>query len=218
MRKWVMRWLSEFVSVRLERRQGRYGTLELALEHGQLVVNSRHANQSFGSLHRIWKACFRDVGIEHTPPGQTLLLGYGAGSVARILRDELRLSCPMTAVENDPLMVDWARTHFGLDTIADLTLMEMEASEALAMLPQAFDLVIVDLFVELDVAPGAASENFLNQLRDKTLPQGTLLFNTIAHDGPSTIVSARIGEQLRLRFSTVIERPYERDNVMFIAR
>lgn len=213
-----MRWLSEFVPVRLERRQGRYGTLELALEHGQLVVNSLHANQSFGSLHRIWQACFRDIGIEHTPPGHVLLLGYGGGSVARILRTELGLSCSITAVENDPLMVEWARTHFGLDKIDDLTLLEMDAVQALATLPQAFDLVIVDLFVELDVAPGATHPDFLNHLRNKVLPGGTLLFNTITHDAPSTVLSARIGEQLRLCFGSVTERRYDGDNVMFIAR
>ena len=218
MRKWLMRWLSEFVPVRLERRQGRYGTLELALEHGQLVVNSLHANQSFGSLHRIWQACFRDIGIEHTPPGHVLLLGYGGGSVARILRTELGLSCSITAVENDPLMVEWARTHFGLDKIDDLTLLEMDAVQALATLPQAFDLVIVDLFVELDVAPGATHPDFLNHLRNKVLPGGTLLFNTITHDAPSTVLSARIGEQLRLCFGSVTERRYDGDNVMFIAR
>ncbi len=213
-----MRWLSEFVPVRLERRQGRYGTLELALEHGQLVVNSLHANQSFGSLHRIWQACFRDIGIEHTPPGHVLLLGYGGGSVARILRTELGLSCSITAVENDPLMVEWARTHFGLDKIDDLTLLEMDAVQALATLPQAFDLVIVDLFFELDVALGATHPDFLNHLRNKVLPGGTLLFNTITHDAPSTVLSARIGEQLRLCFGSVTERRYDGDNVMFIAR
>ena len=218
MRKWLMRWLSEFVPVRLDRRQGRYGTLELSLEHGQLVVNSLHANQSFGSLHRIWQTCFRDIGIEHTPPEHVLLLGYGAGSVARIIRDELGLHCHITAVENDPLMIEWARTHFGLDDFADLTLLEMDAVQAVATLPQAFDLVIVDLFVELDVAPGTAEPNFLNMVRDKVLPGGTLLFNTITHDAPSTVLSARIGEQLRLCFGSVTERCYEGDNVMFIAR
>lgn len=218
MRKWLMRWLSEFVPVRIERRQGRYGILELALEHGQLVVNSLHANQSYGSLHRIWQACFRDIGIEHTPPGRVLLLGYGGGSVARILRTELGLSCSITAVENDPLMVEWARTHFGLDKISGLTLLETDAVQALATLQQAFDLVIVDLFIELDVAPGTGEPDFLNMLRDKVLTGGTLLFNTIAHDAPSTALSARIGDQLRLRFGTVTDRRYEGDNVMFIAR
>lgn len=213
-----MRLLSGLAPVRLERRQGRYGPLELTLEHGRLVVNSEHANQSFGSLHRVWRKCFHDIDLVRHRPKDILLLGYGVGSVAHILRYELGIGAPIKAVEHDPLMIEWARAHFGMDTIGALSLMDQDALEALGTLSGSYDLVIVDLFQELDITAGLEADHVMDLLRARTLPGGTLLFNTIAHDERSTLRSGRIGAQLRLRFNAVSERRYEGDNRLFIAR
>ncbi len=218
MRMTLMRLLSTLAPVRLERAQGRHGPLELTLENGRLVVNSAHANQSFGSLHRVWRKCFADIDLTRHRPERVLLLGYGAGSVAHILRNELGITAPITAVDNDPVMLRWARTHFGADAIPDLTLLEQDAPQGLEALTEAFDLVIVDLFQELDTPPELSEDAFMDLLRIRTLMGGTLLYNTIAHDEASSAVSARIGRQLRLRFNSVSERGYEGDNRVFIAR
>ena len=77
-----MRLLSSLAPVRLERAQGLHGPLELTLENGRSVVNSANANQSFGSLHRVWQRCFADIDLTRHRPERILLLGYGAGSVA----------------------------------------------------------------------------------------------------------------------------------------
>ena len=70
MRMTLMRLLSGLAPVRLERTQGRHGPLELTLENGRLVVNSAHANQSFGRLHRVWQKCFADIDlVRHRPSG-----------------------------------------------------------------------------------------------------------------------------------------------------
>lgn len=66
----LMRLLSTLASVRLERVERLHGPLELTLENGRLVVNSAHANQSFGSLHRVWQKCFADIDlVRHRPTG-----------------------------------------------------------------------------------------------------------------------------------------------------
>jgi ubiquinone/menaquinone biosynthesis C-methylase UbiE len=44
-------------------------------------------------------------------------MGYGAGSVAHILRNELGIDAPITAVDNDAAMLKLARDHFGADRI-----------------------------------------------------------------------------------------------------
>jgi spermidine synthase len=214
----LMRLLSSLAPVRLERVQGKHGPLELTLENGRLVVNSAHANQSFGSLHRVWQHCFADIDLVRHRPDRILLLGFGAGSVAHILRQELGIAAPITAVDNDPAMLDLARVHFGAAAIPDLTLLEQDARLALADLQGSFDLVIVDLFQELNVPPELGEDAFMDLLRARTLSGGTLLFNTIAHDAPSTALSERIGHQVRLRFASVSQRRYEGDNRVFIAR
>lgn len=218
MRMSLMRLLSSLAPVRLERVHGKHGPLELTLENGRLVVNSAHANQSFGSLHRVWRKCFADIDLVRHRPERVLLLGYGAGSVAQILRRELGISAPITAVDNDPVMLQLAHDHFGAAEIPDLTLLEQDAHQALTELQDQFDLVIVDLFQELNVPPELGEDAFMDLLRTRTLAGGTLLFNTIAHDPPSTALSERIGHQVRLRFASTGLRRYEGDNRVFIAR
>jgi spermidine synthase len=214
----LYRLLSHLVPVRLERAEGRHGPLELAYEQGRLVVNSTGANQSFGSLHRAWRDALDHFVPDGRPLRQVLVVGLGAGSVVHILRAERGIAAPITAVEDDPLMVRWGRNHFGLSAWPHLTVLEADAREALAGLQDRFDLVLVDLFTDLDVPEWTGTDTFLDLLRARTAEGGLLLFNTIPHDPKGRATSERIGAGLRLRFGTVEEQGYEGLNRMFIAR
>ncbi len=92
----LARFLSHVWPVRVQRAAGTHGTLELTWEYGRLVVNSANANQSFGSLHRVWRAALRDAGIQRKEPRTALVLGYGAGSVAHILLKRVLDTTPIT--------------------------------------------------------------------------------------------------------------------------
>jgi spermidine synthase len=214
----LYRLLSHLQPVRLERAEGRHGPLELACEQGRPVVNSAGANQSFGSLHRVWRDALDHFVPHGRPPRQVPVVGLGAGSVVHILRAERGIDAAITAVEDDTLMVRWGRTHFGLSAWPHLTLLEADAREALAGLKDRYDLVLVDLFTDLDVPERAGTDAFLDLLRTCTAEGGLLLFNTIPHDPMGRATSERIGAGLRLRFGRVEEQGYEGLNRMFIAR
>lgn len=214
----LYRLLSHRVPVRLERAEGRHGPLELTYEQGRLVVNSAGGNQSFGSLHRVWRDALDHFMPDGPGPRQVLVVGLGAGSVVHLLRTERGITAPITAVQDDPLMLRWDRTHFGLRAWPHLTVLEADARKALAGMPERFDLVLVDLFTDLDVPPWAGSDAFLDLLHARTAAGGMLLFNTIPHDPAGRATSERIGAGLRLRFGRVEEQGYEGLNRMFIAR
>ncbi len=214
----LLRLLSHVVPIRLERAEGRHGHLELTLERGRLVVNSAQANQSFGSLHRVWQQA-----LDHFMPTDgavraVLLLGLGTGSAVHILRKERGLSAPITALEDDPLMLDWGRRHFGIDDWADLRIVEGDARRSVKTLEGTFDLVLVDLFEDLSPPGWAADPDFQDALRARTSTGGTLIFNTIVHNEATRGLSGRIGSELRLRFGQVDEQGYEGLNRLFIAR
>ncbi|HRW90843.1 MAG TPA: spermine synthase, partial [Flavobacteriales bacterium] len=114
------RWLSYLWPVRVARRTGAHGPLELTWENGRLVVNSDQANQSHGALHRVWQRVLAEAESSVREAGSVLLLGLGTGSVVHILRQELGLDTPITALEDDPLMIQWGREHFGLDKVEAL--------------------------------------------------------------------------------------------------
>lgn len=197
--------------------RGKYGPLHLVWESGHLVVNSDKANQSYGLLHSVWQQCFSDAGLTDHPPVNILILGFGAGSVAHILRKELRLTGPITGVDGDPEMLRIAKDHFHVDRLKDLRLIGSDIHAFTSSVEQAYDLVIVDLCHELDLVPGVDEERFIQQLKKLTAPKGKLCFNTIAHDIPSTARCNEVGRLLRQYFSQVEERHYQGINRVFTA-
>lgn len=210
--------LSHLFSVTVDRAEGRHGTLELALEQGRPVVNSPSANQSHGSLHRIWREALNTALDRSDPPKDAVILGLGAGSAMDLLRDELGVTGPVTGVDHDPQIVAWGRTYFALDRHTHLTIVEADARTWLATDPEPVDLVLVDLFEDDRMPEWLAGPDFLDAARRLTRPGGTLLLNTMVHHGPGDRLMTRIGKGLAERFRTVQRLPLEGTNVVFIVR
>jgi len=197
---------------------GRYGPLKLVWEQGQLVVNSNNANQSFGNLHSIWQQCLDDQRVKERNPGSILLLGFGAGSAAHILRKEIGLQAPIVGVEGDPEMIRLARTYFRADRIGGLNLVQADALAFAHGHGHRYHLVLVDLCHELDLAPGVDGEPFIGDLRKCTAEGGLLCFNTIVYNAESTGRSQRVSDLLRLHFAVVEEHLYQGINRVLTAR
>ncbi|MBK9176885.1 MAG: hypothetical protein IPM46_11240 [Flavobacteriales bacterium] len=212
----LAKWLSWAWPMRIARHQGRSGPLEVRYEAGRLVLNSAQGNQSFGSLHRVWQQVLHRLELQAAPPRSVLLLGLGGGSVPRILRDELHIGAPITAVELDPVMIEIGRRYFGLGCYADLRIIEGDATVQAHALRERFDLVLVDLFDDLDLARGTDTLGFAHALRDRCA--GTLCFNTVAYDSGSSGRCDRVKENLSRVFGSVDEWRFEDVNRVFIAR
>ena len=179
----ISRLLSYLWPIRVRRVEGRHGPLELVWENGKLVLNSRLANQSFGSLHVVWQRCFLDIGLDARDPGHVLLLGLGAGSVITILRDELGHAGPITAVEHDPAMIRIANNApFRAGSRQEVKIIEGNAFEVIHELNGPYDLIVVDLFEDRDLPSALAQPATLSRLGALLVPGGELLMNTMAHD------------------------------------
>jgi spermidine synthase len=197
---------------------GKYGPLQLTWEGGHLVVNSGHANQSYGNLHAVWQECLRELKMERDPPESILILGFGAGSAASILRKEIGLKAPITGVEGDPEMLRIAKDRFHVDRFEALKLVLSDALEFVASNRDRSDLVLVDLCHELDLAPGVDEEPFLAGLRGCTSEGGRLCFNTIVYDKESGIRSQRVEVGLGQAFQAVTAHRYLGINRVLVAR
>lgn len=197
--------------------EGQNGPLHVRWEAGHKVLNSDFGNQSFGALHRVWQRTFAHLDLRDRPPGSVLLLGLGAGSVPAILREELGCQAPITTVELDPVMVQLARSEFGLDRHAQLTVKMGDATVQVHAMRKRFDLVLVDLFADLDLARGVDSRAFVHGLRDCCDHGGMVCFNTVAYDAASNARCQAVHDHLARVFSTVHELRLEGMNRMFIA-
>jgi spermidine synthase len=214
----LKRLLSWLWPVRLLRTEGRHGPLEVRWEYGRKVLNSVHGNQSFGSLHRVLQGAFARMELHLVPPSSVLLLGLGGGSAVWILRRELGINAPIKAIEIDPVMAALARHHFGLDAFTSITVIEGDAIIQVQALRERFDLVVVDLFDDLDMARGVDTSGFIHALRDRCNEGGTVCFNTVSYDPESGIRCQRVHDLLLRVFNSVEEFRSEDINRVFIAR
>ncbi|MEZ4756564.1 MAG: hypothetical protein R2817_07050 [Flavobacteriales bacterium] len=211
------RLLSLLYPITIERSEGRFGPLEVRWEHGRKVLNSANANQSFGALHRVLQAALPDAVSGISDLRTVLLLGLGGGSAVHILRNELKRDPRITAIELDPVMIDVAGRHFAVLGDARLTVIQGDATVQVHVLRDRFDLVVVDLFADDGPAEGTGTQGFIHALRDRVADGGRLVYNTMAHDGPTAARSERVHALLRRTFLRVTTIHSEGLNRVFVA-
>ncbi len=211
----VLSWIRP---VPVEEVLGQHGVLTVRWEQGRKVLNSAYANQSFGSLHRMWRVVLQGLDLGTVRSGNILLLGLGGGSVIHIIRNELGMTSPITAVEVDPIMVELANRHFGLVDQHNVVVLLGDATIQVHALVARFDLIVVDLFDDLDLARGVDGRTFVHGLRDRCAEGGVVYFNTVAYDRSSDVRCQRVHDHLVNVFNAVEELRVEEINRVFIAR
>lgn len=179
----LKRLLSYLTGIRVATYQSSYnGKLEVWLVNGRLILNSAHANQSFDSLHRVFREVFQKIDLAHRPPSRILLLGLGGGSVPFILRRELQITASIDAVEIDETMIGIAKTHFGAGGHEHLSIHHGDAfGYILDKEPSDYDLIIADLFHDDEVPEKFFDPAFHERLL-RFMPQGNILFNVMVKD------------------------------------
>lgn len=211
----LLRFLSYLWPIRVLRTAGKHGSLELTWEQGGLVVNSSNANQSHGSLHRVWLTALREEGP--VTAARVLVLGWGAGSAERILRFELKWDPLIVGVDDDEVIVNLGREHFHTGVHHRTTVHVADAFEFIHGHSTTYDLILVDLFHDLTAHPSVAEVSFLTALKRLVSKEGLVMVNLVEHDQATHDLSTRFITHARQVFGEVRERRYEGNNRVFIA-
>lgn len=157
--------------------------LEVALINGRYQLNAGSVNYSFGPLHDAFRKYFVKDPPSLNDNSDILILGLGAGSVVRILKDELNLNPHITGVEVDVKVIIAARRHFALDSVTDLIVIVKDAFEYLKDSINKFDLIIIDLYIDDLVPPQFQSFEFTQILADHLKAGGKVVFNKLHQIG-----------------------------------
>jgi len=163
------------------------------------VLNSVHTNYSFGGLHRVFQKAFARVNLKERSVKSVLILGFGAGSVASIIREELSIDCSITGIENDPAVLQLGRKYFNIDRFSRLDILEMDALSFLMKNDYEYDLIIVDVYVDFKVPDSCQTMEFINHLDDHLNPGGMVLFNKLIYNHQA----AKEAEELENKFGTL---------------
>jgi len=170
--------------VSVEKRKGTYlPVLEVNVRNGKYLLDGEKVNYSFGSLHELFRDAFKHHQIGQLSPQHVLILGFGAGSVAQILQNELHLNCKITGVEIDPVVLELATRYFGADAYQNTQLICDDAYHFISQDTETYDLIVIDLFIEKRVPKAFLQADFIQLVKQRLNPLGTIFFNRI-NDNP----------------------------------
>ena len=151
------------------------GKLEITWYNGKKHLNSANANYSYGSLQRILKFGLKKINLSKV--NSVLILGLGGGSVIETLRQDFNYSGLIEAVELDPAIIDIAKTEFGIQQDETLKIHCADAYEFVKDRSKTFDLIIVDLYIDLDVPNKFLDLKFWDHILALKNSSGSIIFN-----------------------------------------
>jgi spermidine synthase len=155
-------------------------SLEVTWANGELVLDSKNTNYSYGSLQRILRKGLKKIGFERINSMQhILILGVAGGSVIKTLVDEIKYKGKITGVEIDAEIIAIANEYFKLNEIPNLEIIIDDAFEFVLKTKEKYDLIIIDIFQDTKM-PNFLFETFFTERVGFLInSQGFLLFNTM---------------------------------------
>ena len=155
-------------------------SIEVNWNNGQLVIDSKNTNYSYGSLQRILRIGLKKIGFETIQSMESILvLGVAGGSVIKTLVDEIKFKSKITGVEIDPAIIEIANTYFQLNQISNLSIIIEDAFEFVLKTKETYDLIIIDIFQDTEMPNFLFEKFFINRIGDILNNRGYILFNTM---------------------------------------
>lgn len=149
--------------------------------NGRKVLDSENANLAWGGLHVFFQKTFEQIKLDKQHIDNALLLGFGAGGVAHILQKELSIDCEIKGIEIDSKLIEIAKEHFDFDELKNTEIIIIDAAEFLGKNSDQYDLVVVDLFFDIQIPESSSTDSFRKNLIQAVAPDGWLVYNLITH-------------------------------------
>jgi spermidine synthase len=177
----IQKLLSYFIPINVYKKNSAVSqSLEVTWNNGELVLDSKNTNYSFGSLQRILRKGLKYIGYERIRNFKNILvLGVAAGSVIKTLVDEIKFEGKITGVEIDKEIITIANDFFKLDTIPNLEIIIDDAFEFVLKTKDKYDLIIIDIFQDTTMPNFLFEDFFINRINYLLKTNGFILFNTM---------------------------------------
>lgn len=179
-----IKFLSSFIFAHSveERKSEVSGKIEILYTNGKYVLDTARVNYSFGGLHTVFQEAFNRYKIKQREFSNALILGFGCGSVVSILQDEYNKDIQIVGVEKDEVVIELAKKYFSIDKYKKLTLHCEDAYDFVFNCKTKFDLIVVDVFVDLNVPEKFSEEKFIFDAGKLLSDKGILFFNLVIHN------------------------------------
>jgi spermidine synthase len=177
----VKRILSYLFPIKIYQKKSSFSkNLEVTWNNGQLVLDSKNTNYSYGSLERILRKGLLYIGFDRIRKFENILvLGVAGGSVIKTLTQEVKFKGKITGVEIDDVAIEIAQKFFQLQDIPYFQLIQDDAFEFVLKTKEKYDLIIIDIFQDTKMPNFLFEDFFINRINFLLQVNGFILFNTM---------------------------------------
>jgi spermidine synthase len=175
------KFLSYFIPINvLNQKSSINKSIEVTWNNGQLVLDTKNTNYSYGSLQRILKMGLQEIGFSKIREFENILiLGVAGGSVIKTLVNEINYKGKITGVEIDSEIIAVANKYFSLDKIKNTEIIIEDASVFAKKSDQKFDLIVIDIFQDNFMPFFLFDEDFVSSTTKILSKNGFIIFNTM---------------------------------------
>ncbi len=157
-------------------------SLKIMRYQGQWLLESKEALYSSGSSYKPFKLGFEAIEKELKRTNNFLLLGAGLCSAVKILQEKYDHFPSCDIIDYDDKILALNKSIPTLISFDQLHFHCYKAEDYLAINKIKYDLIGVDLFKEMEMAPIVQSNKFLEQLKRTATARGKIIINTIFQD------------------------------------
>lgn len=177
----IRKLISYFIPINIYKKNSSISkSIEVTWNNGELVLDSKSTNYSYGSLQRILRKGLKYIGFDRIRNFESILvLGVAGGSVIKTLVDEVKFKGKITGVEIDEAIIAIANQYFELDKIPNLEIVIDDAFEYVLKTKKRYDLIIIDIFQDTTMPNFLFQDFFINRINSLLNLNGFILFNTM---------------------------------------
>lgn len=207
----IRKLFSYFIPINVYRKNSAVSkSLEVTWNNGELVLDSKSTNYSYGSLQRILRKGLKYIGFERIRDFDSILiLGVAGGSVIKTIVDEIKFKGRITGVEIDATVIDIANSYFELDKIPNLEIVIDDAFEYVLKTKLKYDLIIIDIFEDTKMPNFLFQDFFINRINSLLNLNGFILFNTMVinkkQEERNQVYKSKFGGDYSLRLYPKVE-------------
>ncbi|MBO6515141.1 MAG: methyltransferase domain-containing protein [Bacteroidia bacterium] len=168
--------MSHVWPITLEKRKADGQWLEVVLYNGITMLNSKEANYSYGNLQTAFKRMFKEVDLMWEGVNDVLVLGFGAGGVSQLVY-KYQPQSNQVAVEASAEVLDLYKRYF--KPVPNTRVVQGDALDYIREENSPVDLIIVDVYEDLQVPDKFQTRAFVKLLKQRLKPGGKVVYNKV---------------------------------------
>jgi len=192
--------------------------LELVWSNGKKILNTKDANFSFGNASKVIEKALTPYAQEIQEAQNILILGFGCGSAIELLDRKYNYKNKLIGVEYDAKIIDLYHEHFANQFQLKPKIVCSDAADFLRQDYAKYDIILVDLFKELENSILLKDSIFLKAIKSHTAFGGLTIFNTISRSEAESKLLSTLMIELGMLYKNVNTEIFQDINNIIVAK